>query len=530
MASFTEQRVDNMVRPRWLPVSRATAVLLGATAIGATVLFWLVHRALVDDAYITLTYARTLAEHGDWGMLPGHEANSATSPLNVLLLGGLITVLGDPVVAAGALYVGTCVALVVGLLGLGRATGLGYRVALLGGPLLIASPLLASTLGLETMLVVAAMVYLAWACVRGDAVMAGLTAGVLLWLRLDTAVFAAVLVLATPALWRRLHVVAALTAAVVTPWLVFSWFALGSAVPDTLVIKSGNGWGDYLTGLVGHYGEPYTWAVGGIFVIGGVGLLSALTWAWWRRHGRADAPVVPALVVAGAAYFGVIWWLDVPPFFWYYAPTLVALALAATLGLAALNTAATARLARATAGAVGAALIVITAIPWWHGMTTQTPVREMPMRANWALPGQYEEIGRELGALVGDTPVRTAGEVGALAYFCECTIVDRFSDRARIAESIEEAREKSWFYELNYLHLDTDELERIEPGYRLKWQSGPDSTGRDWGTNGIDGTNREHGHYELQKTQPPQEARPDHDKAPAREHRKPSDDPTPARA
>lgn len=497
---------------RWLPVpSRSTVLLLVTTVLGATLLFWLIHRALVDDAYITLTYARTLAEHGDWGMLPGHEANSATSPLNVLLLGGLSAILGNPVVAAGVLYVGTCVALVAGLLGLGRATGLGYRVAVLGGPLLIASPLLASTAGLETMPVVAAMVYLAWACVRGDAIMAGLTAGVLLWLRLDTAVFAAVLVLATPALWRRLHVVAALAAAVVMPWTVFSWFALGSAIPDTLVIKSGNGWGDYLTGLIGHYGEPYTWAVGGVFVIGAIGLLSALTWVWWRRRGRGNDPVVPSLVAAGTAYFGVIWWLDVPPFFWYYAPTLVALTLAATLGLAALNAAATARLTRATAGAVGAGLIVITAIPWWHGVTNQTPVREMPMRANWALPGQYEEIGREVGAIVGDTPVRTAGEVGALAYFCECTIVDRFSDRARIAESIAEAREDSWLYELNYLHLDTDELDRIEPGYRLKWRPGPDPTGRGWDTNGIEDTNREHGHYELRTTRPPEQATSSHD-------------------
>ncbi|MPY80800.1 MAG: hypothetical protein GEV04_20640 [Actinophytocola sp.] len=421
-------------------------------------------------------------------------ANSATSPLNVLLLGGLSAVFGDPVVAAGVLYVGTCVAVVGGLLGLGRATGLGYRVAVLGGPLLIASPLLVSTVGLETMLVVAALPYLVWACVRGDAVMAGLTAGVLLWLRLDMVVFATVLVLATPALWRRLYVVAALAVAVVAPWLVFSWFTLGSAVPDTLVIKSGTSRGAGLIGLIGRYGEPYTWAVGGIFVVSGVGLLSAATWAWWHRHISADTPVGPALVAAGAAYFGVIWSLDVPSFFWYYAPTLVALALAATLGLAALSAVATARVARAAAVTVGAGLLVTTAIPWWHGVTTKTPLREMPMHGNFALPGQYEKIGRELGAIVGDAPVRSAGEVGALVYFCDCTITDRFSDRARVAERIEDARDDSWLYELNYLLLDTRALDPIKPRYRLDWQPGPDTSSRGWDTTGIF---RGRGHYEL---------------------------------
>ena len=502
MASLTAQRhdewFDHVMRPRRLGAdSDATPLLLGATILGATLLFWLVHQALIDDAYITLTYARTLAEHGQWGMLPGHEANSATSPLNVLLLGGLNAILGDPVVAAGVLYVATCVALVLGLRGLGRATGLGDRVALLGAPLLIASPLLASTIGMETMLVVTAMVYLAWACVRQHPVLAGLTTGVLLWLRLDVVVIAAVLLLATPALWRRWRVVAGCAAAVVTPWLVFSWFVLGSAIPDTLVIKSGKGWGHFLAALSKHYGLPFTWAVGGVVVIGGVGLLSAATWVWWRRYAGSGTSIVLALVLAGAAYFAVIWSLGVPPFFWYYAPTFAALALAATLGLAAVGTQLAVPSARTAAIAIGAGLLTITAVPWSQAATAHTPLRAMPVRANWALPSQYEQIGRQVGATVGDTPVRTAGEVGTIAYFCYCTIADRFSDRARLVESINEARRESWLLRLNYLMLDTDELRPIEAGYRLDWRSGPGAGVRGWTTTGIADTERRQGHYTL---------------------------------
>lgn len=512
-------------RDRWLgAASSPSALLVLLTALGAALIFWLVHEALIDDSYITLTYARTLAEHGEWGMLPGHEANSATSPLNVLLLGGLTAILGDPVVAAGVLFVGTCIALVLGLRGLGHATGLGNRVAAIGGPLLIASPLLASTIGLETMLVVAGMTYLAWACARGNAVMAGVAGGVLLWLRLDTLLIVVALVLATPALWRRLHVAAAWTAAVVTPWLVFSWFVLGSAVPDTLVIKSGNGWGDYLTGLVGHYGQPYTWAVGGILIIGGVGLISTATWLWWRRYTEGGSLIAPALTVAGAAYFGVIWALDVPPFFWYYAPTLAALTLAAALGLAAVSVPTVARPVRVAAVALGVGLFAVTAIPWWHGMTTKMPLRETPVRGNWAMPSEYERLGRDVGELVGDAPVRTAGEVGAIAYFCECVIVDKFTDRGRLVERIEEARKDSWFYRLNYLMLDTDELEPIKPEYWLDWRRGPApgagpgagiGTGG-WNTTGVEGTSRRNGHYELLPHRPSRE-----DTA---EHRRPTSD------
>src|SRR5687768_12656327 len=53
--------------------------------------------ALIDDAFITLVYARNLAEHGQWGFFKDEAANAVTSPLNVMLLalGALIT--RDPV-------------------------------------------------------------------------------------------------------------------------------------------------------------------------------------------------------------------------------------------------------------------------------------------------------------------------------------------------------------------------------------------------------------------------------------------------
>lgn len=484
------QRVDHRSRPRQLGraavrrlphIATCSATLLAAiTAIASTVLFWFVHRALVDDAYITLTYARILAEHGQWGMLPGHEANSATSPLSVLLLGGISAVVGNPVVAAGVLYVVTCVALVLGLRGVGRTMGLGDRVAVIGGPLLIANALLASTIGLETMLVVTAMTYLLWACVRGDAVMAGLVGGTMVWLRLDTVMIAAVLILATPALWRRLHLTVSLAAAVVTPWLVFSWIALGSAIPDTLVIKQGGGWGNFATDLVDKYYAPYPWAVASSLVVGAAGLLSVLTWVWWRRLASSAPPTVPALAVAGAAYFGVLWTFDVPPFFWYYAPTLAAPTLAAAIGLATLAGSASGWPIRSAAATLGVGLVTVTLVPWVQGASAHTPMQAMPVHGNWALPSEYEEIGRELGQIVGDTPVHSPGEVGALAYYCDCTIVDAFSDRGRVIVAIE-AREQAGglgaaLLRLNYLHLDRDQAPRpVE--YRLRYAAHKPPTG-----------------------------------------------------
>src|SRR5687767_8104410 len=64
----------------------------------------LFRHALIDDAFITLRYVKTLLTSGTWGFFPGTIANSATSPLNVLLLAGVSLFLGPTVHAAVALY------------------------------------------------------------------------------------------------------------------------------------------------------------------------------------------------------------------------------------------------------------------------------------------------------------------------------------------------------------------------------------------------------------------------------------------
>src|SRR5262249_34337045 len=66
----------------------------------AVVLFFylsLFRDALIDDAFITLRYVKTLVTDGTWGFFPGYVSNTATSPLNVLLLSGVSMVTRSPV-------------------------------------------------------------------------------------------------------------------------------------------------------------------------------------------------------------------------------------------------------------------------------------------------------------------------------------------------------------------------------------------------------------------------------------------------
>jgi hypothetical protein len=472
-----------------------------ATVAGACLIFWLAHDALVDDAYITLTYGRTLGQHGEWGLIPGYQSNTATSPLNVLLLGMLIVVVREPVAALGILYVLSCVATVVGLRGLGRDMALGLRVAVIGTPLLVANPLLASTIGLETTLVVAALVHLAWAAVRRDALAFGLVAGVMLWLRLDTGVIVATVFALSPPLWRSWRRVMTLAAAVVVPWLLFSWVVLGSAIPDTLIIKQAGSWGSFLTGMIERYAAPYPLAVLAVTVVAAVGVLAALTWWLWRHILGSGSELVPVLATAGAVYFITIAALGVPPFFWYYGPTVAALTIGAAIALSALVDARS-RLVRLIGFGVTVGLSGLLVAPWVHEASVQAPLRAMPIHANWAYPDEYEIIGTELAAEVGDAAVQSPGEVGGLIYHCECMLTDRFSERAQILDDIEARTEDSWLMRLNYHFLDAGEVQALNARKRLRWQPGPDPSDRGWNSHGLEGTLREQGHFELVRTLP----------------------------
>lgn len=68
------------------PVVPAAAVCGVAGALAGGLLFLIAHRGISDDGYITVDYARNLAFHGHWGVIPSLTANTATSPLTVGLL------------------------------------------------------------------------------------------------------------------------------------------------------------------------------------------------------------------------------------------------------------------------------------------------------------------------------------------------------------------------------------------------------------------------------------------------------------
>lgn len=455
---------------------RTTWWCAAAGAAAGVALTLLSSRGLGDDSYITLDYARTLVEHGEWGLVPGHPANTATSPLNVWLLAAGLALSGSAAVAVGAVLAAALALVAVWCRWLGRSVGLGAAFPLIAVTLLATSPLLVSTAGLETYLGVAVVVGAARYAREDRLVAAGGLCGVAVLVRPDYAVPAVVLTLLVTALspagrppWRRLGVGALTAAAVAAPWHVVAWVALGGFLPDTFAFKTGNPHGllpAMLAELDTLYWSRTPTAVAITAVLVVAGWVAAAAWPVGRWRGRSSAPgaLAFAFAAAGTAHVVALMVLNSYPQAWYYGP------LVAGCALAVATVAATRATAVVLSVVAGYATVALAAagqggLPWTAA----------EMNSNFTTAGYYAEVGRDLPRLVGDAAVAPPGEIGAIAWFCRCAVLDHFSDRALARPVVDGRYSRSGALTRAVLDLDA----RFRPegpapwvAYRLRYVRG----------------------------------------------------------
>lgn len=445
MAVSVDDRTDVEVAPRRDSRTRLLVAAVGAV-LGAAV-FWLMHRVPVDDAFIAMDYARQVGLHGNWGMVDGLASNTATSPLSVLLLGGITAVLRDALVAVGVLLVVSFAVAAVWLHGIAGRLGLPTLLfPVLALAVLAVNPLLMSAVGLESQLAVSLLVGAGWAVVTRRPAAAGVIAGLLVLTRPDLGPAALLGLLCLPA--GRPRALGAMVATTV-PWFAFSWWFLGSAVPDTVVIKGAESWnGTSFWNSVPHYAAILPGPVW-LSVLPAVAGALALVW-WWRER--------LAWVWAGAAvaHYATMSLLHPGPFFWHSTFWLC--------GLGLLGSAAVARVAsrRTTTSALVLALaggyVVVTGVTDANDGVPRDAFA--PVSFNWATPAQYRALAERLPA---GSVVISPGEIGTLAWYCDCRVVDQFADRGRFTPLLDERLAESGRLERQLLEWNYARFDRSAP-------------------------------------------------------------------
>lgn len=470
--------------------------LVAATGLGMAAMFLVVKGSLIDDAYITLSYVRNMALDLHWGIIPGEVANSATSPLNVVLL-SLVTAVtriggeAQPVLAVGLVSVALAMTMAWGWIRIVRALQLPVAVAALGVAVVLLNPFLLSSVGLEVLLSATLLTALVALALEERPFLFAIAAGLTLLTRLDLIVLVLAIGVAAPAIRQHWVRVPAVSTAVAAPWFAFSWVYFGSAVPDTLLIKASQvrPFGDwtYLTGPVMYLLRQPTLvalavvpALMGLFgLVGWLALRTSVRWSGSDRLPRLGPAT--GLGVGGIGYVLVYALLGVGPYHWYYVTPLTALSafLVIAAGVWLCESRARPRL-RAAAPAVvlstaGCLALGNLAMSLKEGV----PWRSAIIHTNWATAEEYADIGVALRGRIGSATVESPGEIGTLAYFCECSIVDDFSDPGRAVEKVDEVTASAGFVnelvlDLNYLWLDRDQRPR-DVAYTLRHEPGPGS-------------------------------------------------------
>jgi hypothetical protein len=477
---------DTPTRPDRRREWSGTALIAALGALLGGLLFLVAYKGMPDDSYITLDYARNVVEHGHWGLTEFRDANSATSPLNVWLLAGGILVTGRPVIAVGLVLVLTTAVTAVWAAGLARSVGV--RPAVLAATtvgLLVTSPVFASVVGMESFLVAATLVGVARYAADRRAVPAGIVTGLAVLTRPDLALPAVVLVAVLFLAWsprrpRRAVTAVGVGALVALPWHVWSWFVLGSFVPDSLIIKTG---GAFPNGEVFGNGPlfmaerwPLPMLFIGLVVAAGVVSLVVAVVALVRGRGRLLDRVVVAAGLAGLAHYGAYTAMGVSSYIWYYCPSLALFTLCAALGAADLGVRRTGAALAGLAVVAGAAagLQVGLGMPW----------RSPALFGNWGTAQDYVNAGTELGRTLGPgETVQAPGEIGTLAFACRCDIVDQFSDRARLMALVDQREADASplgrvLLQVNFLHAERPPVEGVDRV--LNYAPGP---GPGWPTN-----------------------------------------------
>jgi hypothetical protein len=443
--------------------------------------------AFIDDAFITFCYVRSILGSQTWGFLPGRVGNTATCPLNLVLATVISFFTGSPPEAA--IWV-ALIALTLNTVLLARISSrlfdtevFGYLAALA----IVCNPLLISTIGLEGLLVTLFIVATIYCYVCERWYWAAVVLGLQTLTRAEGVLYFLVFLWFIPTNRLRLRCVA-LFSACIAPWYVFAWVYLGSVVPDTLIIKINDNWpqGHFFNGLACYlrvypvatvlsfaflplllvYFHKKMWRNTTLKVEiqrrnSRLGRKSAASQGASKRETARNADVSHAAVPSGrddpknresqssrwrwdganrvirmVALFGLIHFvaysiLHVPPYHWYYVPSVTCIVL---LGSFALGVAyRTFRDGVWPRRLLLAVIVVYLATPL-SGMfyllaRDRFVVQQMPIHTNWASHTQYREIGLWLKEHHQGDGIAVPGEVGTIAYYSDCYVLCFLSDR-----------------------------------------------------------------------------------------------------
>jgi hypothetical protein len=423
----------NPARTRWL---------LLLLIVAAPAAFAVVTGNIWEDFFITYRCSLNLLHGHGLVYEGGHRVHAFTSPLGVLLPAGLAGLAGtdNPLVVMAWFRVVAvlCLGLAWWLAAPRLRDGIALVVAALFWSFDVKTAAF-STNGMETALLVLAVVATWRALLDHRPVLAGVAFGAIMWTRPDGFTYVGALAVAvallrgeTPWRFKDWLVTAAVAAAIYTPWFAWAWSYYGSPVPNTILAKSGTlAKGEMLKLLVaypwnyffGHsaahdaFLPPYSYLAnwpGWTQWYGRLMAWAAVAVAAWPRCPR------PARVAGLAFFLGGIYLTITTRAPWYFPGWTVLAYLAVAGGVSAAVEAWREQPRRRWPVVAGAAALLVFQLGLFVAVTAQ--LRAQQRIIEWGLRAQ---IGRSL-ALSAKSPQETVflEPLGYIGFYSNLSMRD----------------------------------------------------------------------------------------------------------
>lgn len=385
------------------------------------ILLWGIYRSpwdAFDDAFITYRYAQNLREGLGLVYNPGEWVLGTTAPFFALLLGGVGLLVEDIALLGHWLAIFAWIGVAWGasaLLWQAERRWAGVIACLM----LAFSPMLYASIGMETALLVALMLWTAWSWGNGRFPLTIFLAALLILTRQDSALW---LLLLGLEMWRRTRVfpwregvgVFLLT----LPWLMFAWWRYGSPLPNSAQAKIGQQaimpitMSPFYEGLWQAFNQSLPILAQAIL------FLSLLLGLWVVLVRSRQLWWLPVWVLAYTAVYTLF---GVVSFTWYFAPPVVVLVMLTAVGPGSLlgdDQWSWPNLAQARYVMGGTAVILATLLISYQVVTLR-------QQKDWgSRHHRYHAIGQWLAANTAPDATIATIEIGIVGYHSRRPIVD----------------------------------------------------------------------------------------------------------
>ncbi|MFH1196003.1 MAG: hypothetical protein V1720_09835 [bacterium] len=411
------------------------------------------HDCFIDDAYIVLSYAKNFLPNIHWGLTKYEFSNTATSPLNVVLLAIIGYPFNDYELAA-VIVAFLSIIFIFHLMGeIAVFYGLKRYFVFPFFSLFLFNPFILSTIGLETIPLLSFILFSIFLYLQKRFLILGSLLGILYLFRPDTLLFSiSILIyiyyctvvklkeLTFKTFFKKLFLPFSIVLFIA---VIVEWWLLGSLFPLTFFLKFNQKWPDdvsYLGGLLLYLKKLRIETLISFIPLMGYFIYIILSRIKY-------SPILKYILIISLLTYACYSLLNVPPYHWYYVPIIfMAILFVFFFFITAI---------KAEKIILNKSLfIVLTLLPlvlymYFPVIEKSFILNEAPIHTNWAKKIDYEKISKELNVIFeNDVTISVNGEIGTINYFSKIHLDNVFGNQKFGQEIKDKMKEHNFLYEI----------------------------------------------------------------------------------